>query len=350
MQVFRTTYNHSNNPYAVSRLSSGEELLWDNAGNLCHREDKSRHQHFYWTEDNRMQAYYSQQDAVNTVAYYRYDASGERDLKLLGVVESVKIQAVDYRIPILKPKPGKEYSDAVLYASPLMTVNSTGYTKHYFAESERILSNVAGGRSRPLVPVDLELKSITGEEPAELAANFMVFVGDYLKQASGGTCSPSDINYIAHIQKFPPLATIFADRVAADYRDERYFYHSDHLSGASMITNVGGGLHQTLAYCPYGEPLVDIKNGNYDERYQFTGYEKDGESGLNYAHSRYDWDYGGIFISTDPMWFKYPNLTSYAYCGNNPISYIDPDGRDAILIVFPDYLVDPDLHIKRTIP
>ncbi len=31
---------------------------------------------------------------------------------------------------------------------------------------------------------------------------------------------------------------------------------------------------------------------------------------------------------TDPMWYKYPHLTPYAYCANNPVRYIDPDGRD----------------------
>ena len=34
-----------------------------------------------------------------------------------------------------------------------------------------------------------------------------------------------------------------------------------------------------------------------------------------------------IFISTDPMWHKYPSHTPYNYCGNNPIMITDPTGK-----------------------
>ena len=52
--------------------------------------------------------------------------------------------------------------------------------------------------------------------------------------------------------------------------------------------------------------------------------ELDEESGMYYFEARY---YAPpIFISPDPLFEKYPWMSMYAYCGNNPVSRIDPTG------------------------
>ena len=33
------------------------------------------------------------------------------------------------------------------------------------------------------------------------------------------------------------------------------------------------------------------------------------------------------FISRDPLFEKYPSISPYTYCGNNPKKYVDPDGN-----------------------
>ena len=35
-----------------------------------------------------------------------------------------------------------------------------------------------------------------------------------------------------------------------------------------------------------------------------------------------------IWLSVDPMADKYPSTSPYAYCANNPVKLVDPDGRD----------------------
>ena len=37
-----------------------------------------------------------------------------------------------------------------------------------------------------------------------------------------------------------------------------------------------------------------------------------------------------IFVSVDPLAEKYPSVSSYVYCLNNPILFVDPDGRDIV--------------------
>ena len=35
----------------------------------------------------------------------------------------------------------------------------------------------------------------------------------------------------------------------------------------------------------------------------------------------------GRFLSVDPLAGKYPHLSPYVYANNNPLKYVDPDGR-----------------------
>ena len=70
----------------------------------------------------------------------------------------------------------------------------------------------------------------------------------------------------------------------------------------------------------------------YNERYKFTGKERDWESGYDFFGARFYWSPGGHWLSVDPLVDKYLWISPYAYCMWNPIKYVDPDGRlpDAI--------------------
>ena len=311
-------YNHTN-PYAVSNLfgTFGDNLYWDNAGNLCFK--KGAGEHFYWTEDNRMQAYYHQ--GTSKAAHYRYDAGGERDLKLVGDVQNLYNQGHYYRVPV--------FTDAVLYASPLVTVNKNGYVKHYFAETERILSNIGGGTTgnANVNPYE-EIPSITRKSAYELSDIFSGFASNYLDEVNNkpNVCVNNDIDYPAD-RNIPSLYDIFANALQQQNKDRPFYFHSDHLAGASMITNSQGQFYQALAYCPYGEPLIDVSNGSgYDVEHKFTGQIFDKESGLYSFPARPQDPFLGIFISTDKKWYLYPHLTPYHYCSNNPIMITDPTG------------------------
>ena len=73
---------------------------------------------------------------------------------------------------------------------------------------------------------------------------------------------------------------------------------------------------------------MKYNTGQFDTPYKFNGKEKDEETGLHYYGARYLNTDLSIWLSVDPMSDKYPHLTSYNYCANNPVMLVDPDGRD----------------------
>ena len=64
-----------------------------------------------------------------------------------------------------------------------------------------------------------------------------------------------------------------------------YYYHTDHLGSASWIVE-GEEPVQYIHYMPYGELWVNQRNSTYDERYKFTGKERDAETGYDYFGAR----------------------------------------------------------------
>ena len=61
--------------------------------------------------------------------------------------------------------------------------------------------------------------------------------------------------------------------------------------------------------------------------YTFSAKEKDVETGYSYFGSRYYSSDLSIWLSVDPMSDKYPSLSPYVYCANNPVMLVDPNGK-----------------------
>jgi RHS repeat-associated protein len=67
--------------------------------------------------------------------------------------------------------------------------------------------------------------------------------------------------------------------------------------------------------------------------YKYNGKELNESLGLNwydYGARRYD-PAIARWASVDPLANKYVNISPYAYVANNPIMYIDPDGREIVV-------------------
>lgn len=106
----------------------------------------------------------------------------------------------------------------------------------------------------------------------------------------------------------------------------KLYYQNDHLGSNALLTNQSGTVVESTTYKPYGE----VKTGGTLSKFQYTGQEKDQESGLNYYNSRYYDPHLQRFIQPDtwlPNVYDPQQLNRYGYANNNPIKYVDPTGH-----------------------
>ena len=72
-----------------------------------------------------------------------------------------------------------------------------------------------------------------------------------------------------------------------------------------------------------------ITSTHWFSGYTFSAKEKDEESGYSYFGARYYDSDISVWLSVDPLADAFPSISSYAYCNNNPIMYIDLNGMEA---------------------
>ena len=65
--------------------------------------------------------------------------------------------------------------------------------------------------------------------------------------------------------------------------------------------------------------------------YTFSAKEKDTETGYSYFGARYYSSDLSEWLSVDPMASKYPSLSSYVYCADNPVKLVDPNGEKIVV-------------------
>ena len=117
-----------------------------------------------------------------------------------------------------------------------------------------------------------------------------------------------------------------------EFCKENYFYHPDHLGSSSWITFSDGKAVEHLHYMPWGEDFVRQRSTDWHAMYTFSAKEKDTETGYSYFGSRYYSSDLSIWLSVDPRAAKYPSLSPYAYCANNPVKLVDPNGEEIWII------------------
>lgn len=119
-----------------------------------------------------------------------------------------------------------------------------------------------------------------------------------------------------------------------------HYYTPDYLGNNRAVVNgTTGAIEQTVAYYPFGGVIADLGTGHSLQQYKFGGKELLTNNGLN------EYDFGArryyqavpMFTQPDPFASKFPWLSPYAYCANNPVNVIDPDGKDIVVLNYGNF-------------
>ena len=310
-EVKDANYRTEENPDSVAKVDNNHTYTYDANGNLVY---------------------------VNTgrIKQDWYDADGERTVKTSGEGEQLYVNS---------EFAGGRTNTAKfsLYVSPYLVANQGGrYTKHIYIGSQRIVSKIGdfasyGSDPRRIQYAGSETDGLSVNYKQKYSAQQQVIKDNYaiFEVPYNGT----DNNDYVDGQGFccddgsPEAAQARALALENNFQDPdayeklQFYYHPDHLGSSSYITNLDGEVVQHIEYVPFGEVFIEERNSIWNTPYLFNAKEFDEETGLYYYGARYYDPHLSLWMSTDALKEKVPNVSSYAYTENNPITYVDPDGN-----------------------
>src|SRR5271165_3214564 len=291
---------------------------------------------------------------------YSYGSSGSNDGLISGITDNAQAgRSVSYTY------------DSLARLSTALTTGSTAYPQWglqwtYDRYANRTAQTVTAGTGVPSnsVTVSATTNQITGSpytydlsgNMTNDGSNTLVYDGE--NRATSATNSSSSGTYTydgggLRIKKIAASTTtvyIFSgSKVVAEYdngaaptapsREYIYsgttllakidstgthYYHKDLVSNR-LVTDSSGNVSAQLGHYPYGEAWYNASA----DKLIFTTYERDAESGNDYAQARYYISRLGRFSALDPLSGSTSDpqtLDRYDYVRNDPISFVDPTG------------------------
>jgi len=357
-----------------------ELYTYDANGNMTKVEEStgsrsSLKRQLFWDPQNRLKGI-AESGALH---HYVYDADGERALKSEG--ESRNMGVDGNQQPGI---PATVMSPYQYYPNGYMVVGSRLVTKHYYIGSNKIAARVSEIPSHQfLASSNEDLTEISGDLKSE--AEYLAQRAGYpaiewdTPTIPGGIITEQmcEMEVLAQAQAFGTgnkkcyaklmdgyyaallngticdfwsnfqLDDCMINQPVENLPSQTYWVHPDHLGSSSVITNSLGNTANWYEYMPFGEMLMEQSNNQYNNAFKYNGKELDEATGLYYYGARYYDSKLSIWLSVDPLAIYNPvmetefygdgqhnggvlysgNLNPYIYTYQNPIAYIDPNGK-----------------------
>jgi RHS repeat-associated protein len=115
---------------------------------------------------------------------------------------------------------------------------------------------------------------------------------------------------------------------------EKWIYAADALGSTRKVLQngrPGSATFSAVTYKPFG-PVITTTGS---DKFTYAGEIQDSPTGLVYLSARYYDPALGRFYALDPELGKVSSpqtMNRYAYCGNNPIIFTDPTGKNWLLL------------------
>lgn len=338
----QTTYDleykyEGDKPHAPSQIGE-DTYTYDANGNTTGWQSTKNNnkRDILWDEENRIRALADN----GKTHHYMYDASGERVIKSTGDGQAIYINGF--------PMGGSgTVGSYTMYVNPYLVVTNMKFTKHFYIEGQRIVSKLgemgeyqyllnpkdtlAGGGT-----IDFDLKGKDIKEAIYANIESLGLDGAVFTAGKSGKVPYGKLKKYYRNQDLVNGGG--NNTTLPDYDEEpsnkvenlQFYYHPDHLGSSSYITDVSGEVYQHMEYFPFGETFIEERTDAEYTSYLYNGKELDEETGLYYYGARYYDPRISMWYGVDPLAERTANWSPYRYGYNNPLKFIDPDGRTEV--------------------
>jgi RHS repeat-associated protein len=273
--------------FDTTNINSTNNYGYDEIGNLV-RDNAEQIQNIEWTLSGKIKTITRNIGSSKRNMSFEYDASGNRIAKHVYTSSNNWINSTYY----LRDAQGNVMG--VYEKTPGLSQGSLSYKLNE--------AHIYGSSRLGIAHPNLEMIGAVS------------LAGDTTKYYLGNKTYELS-NHLGNV-----LATISDKKIALDNNNNKIVdgYVTDLVSASD--------------YYPFGSPMPGRQYNNGSYRYGFNGKENDNEvkgtgNSVDFGARIYD-PRLGRWLSLDPLMAKYPFVSPYNYVNNNPIIFIDKDGRE----------------------